>query len=248
MDIINTWQGKTINLNTTTVYRILQAENGGDALALYTFYCATATRQGKQPMKALDSFCRKGLHWGRDRFEAAYKTLSNLKVVEKCRKRNPDGTLKSAYILVHYLQNEAVQSQVNLLSEKPQVDLPTSGKTATNTEDKKINTEDKKLNSATSMVAGVDVNSFIPLFEEINPSWKLLFSNKTQRAALERLAKEHGESKLKTMLERLPAIVSRPYAPRVTTPLQLEQKLGELMLFAKQAQTTKGGVLDARTR
>lgn len=113
---------------------------------------------------------------------------------------------------------------------------------------KKNSNKIKNHNLATSLVAGVDVNSLIPLFEEINPSWKLLFSNKTQRAALERLAKEHGESKLKTMLERLPAIVSRPYAPRVTTPLQLEQKMGELMLFARQAQTTKGGVLDARTR
>lgn len=93
------------------------------------------------------------------------------------------------------------------------------------------------------------INHLISLFKEVNPSYKNFFANTTQRAALERMVKEHGLEKVTGLLEGLPEIVNRPYAPKITTPIQLEQRLGELMIFISQEQSKKrGGVVDARTK
>lgn len=86
-----------------------------------------------------------------------------------------------------------------------------------------------------------EVNHLIKLFEPINPSYKTLFGNNTQRKALERLLKEHGTEKVESMVKSLPEVITKPYAPRVTTPLKLEQKLGELVVFASQERSKDGG-------
>jgi len=86
-----------------------------------------------------------------------------------------------------------------------------------------------------------EVNRLIKLFEPINPSYKTLFGNKTQRTALERLLKEHGIEKVESMIKSLPEVIIKPYAPRVTTPLKLEQKLGELVVFVSQERGKNGG-------
>ena len=82
--------------------------------------------------------------------------------------------------------------------------------------------------------SSTEINKLIKLFEPINPSYKTLFGNNTQRKALERLLKEHGLEKVESMIKSLPEVIIKPYAPRVTTPLQLEQKLGELVIFTSQ--------------
>ena len=91
-----------------------------------------------------------------------------------------------------------------------------------------------------------EVNYLIGLFEKVNPSFKRLYANKTQRAALTRMIKEHGEERLQEIIEKLPDIVTKPYAPKITTPVQLERDFGKLIIFIKQNQTSnnlkRGGV------
>ena len=92
---------------------------------------------------------------------------------------------------------------------------------------------------ATPSVAGIGgekINKIIESFKPINPSYKNLYSNKTERAALERLVKEHGEEHIVSLIGFLPKIIVRPYAPRITTPYQLEKKMGELKVFIGQEQ------------
>lgn len=93
-------------------------------------------------------------------------------------------------------------------------------------------------------VAGKEINSLIKYFEPLNPAYKLLYNNKTQKDSLKRLADLHGVEKVIRMLEMLPDIVSQPYAPRITTPYQLENKLGDLKLFMAQRKNKKGGIAD----
>lgn len=78
------------------------------------------------------------------------------------------------------------------------------------------------------------INDLIELFKEVNPSYKRLFSNRGQRSALERMVREHGFEEIKRVIESLPAIISRPYAPQITTPYQLELKLGDLLIYMKR--------------
>ena len=87
------------------------------------------------------------------------------------------------------------------------------------------------------------IDALIDLFSEVNPTHARLFGNKTERQAMERLFKKFGEDWLAKLLKALPKIISQPYAPRITTPYQLEKKMGELKAFVEQArkkQNSKG--------
>mgnify|MGYP001575004163 CR=1 FL=1 len=100
---------------------------------------------------------------------------------------------------------------------------------------------------ATQSVAGIDINSFIKLFEDVNPSYEQLYKNKTQRSAMERLIKKWGEEKMTNTIKALKDIVIKPYAPKITTPLELERDLGKLIAFYGQEsqRIKKGGVFEA---
>ena len=89
----------------------------------------------------------------------------------------------------------------------------------------------------------ISVNAFITLFRDINPSYAILYKNKTQRDAVARLIKQYGENKLKAMIEYLPSIVYKKFAPRITTPYELEVKMGQLKQFiAQEKNDPKRGV------
>ena len=49
---------------------------------------------------------------------------------------------------------------------------------------------------------------------------------------------------MRNLISSLPSIVQRPYAPRITTPYELELKMGKLLLYLKQEENKnqKGGV------
>src|SRR3990167_754208 len=80
------------------------------------------------------------------------------------------------------------------------------------------------------------INPLIALFEPINPSFKRLYANVTQRKSLSRLLEAHGEYKLKQIIALLPESNASQYAPTITTPLALEDKLGALIVFLKKHQ------------
>jgi len=81
---------------------------------------------------------------------------------------------------------------------------------------------------------GKDVNDLISYFEPINPTFSDLFKRKNQREAIIWLVDKYGVEKTGNMIKSLPKIIGMPYAPRITTPLQLKEKLGQLIAFMKQ--------------
>jgi hypothetical protein len=89
-----------------------------------------------------------------------------------------------------------------------------------------------------------DINPLIDLFKDVNPSYERLFSNKTQRASLERLVKKFGYEKVERMIKFLPEIFGKPYAPQITTPYVLEQKLGDLVSYIQKRSEEKIPLLD----
>lgn len=78
------------------------------------------------------------------------------------------------------------------------------------------------------------IDSLINKFRDVNPSYKKLFSNKTERAAMERMVKEHGEDKVSQIIDVLPQTNQEKYAPVISTPYQLENKMGNLIAFLKR--------------
>ena len=95
----------------------------------------------------------------------------------------------------------------------------------------------------TNTASGLAVNEIIDLFKEVNPTHYKIFANKTQRAAVERLAKSMGEGRLRDIIAFLATNNSRKFAPTITTPLQLENRMGEMMAFwKKEKQSNKNTI------
>lgn len=92
--------------------------------------------------------------------------------------------------------------------------------------------------------AGKEINELIGFFEKVNPSFERLYPNKTERKALERMVKKHGREKIEYVIKKLEVTNKVPYAPTITTPYQLEKKLGNLIAFyqRKKAESEKNKI------
>lgn len=82
--------------------------------------------------------------------------------------------------------------------------------------------------------SGNEINSLIALFKEVNPSYQSLFPRLPQRKAMERMIKTHGIDKIKGVLDILPKTNKMKFAPIITTPTALEDKLGILLAFIEK--------------
>jgi hypothetical protein len=90
------------------------------------------------------------------------------------------------------------------------------------------------LTTAETSSASNEVVEIIDLFKDINPEYTEWYRNTTQRKAVKYLIEKYGFKKVSNMVTQLPEIISRKYAPRITTPHELKRDLGKLLLFIKQ--------------
>lgn len=79
------------------------------------------------------------------------------------------------------------------------------------------------------------VQEMMKIFYEINPT--LNFGNKTIRKSAQNLIDKLGEEKALASARAAVTIYGKPYAPTITTPSQLENKLSELVAFYKKTQS-----------
>lgn len=81
----------------------------------------------------------------------------------------------------------------------------------------------------------IDVQAqVISLFKEINPSYQVHFSRKSQRDAAQRLFDLHGLEKLQGVIGYIKANANERYLPVITTPCQLEEKWSALTMYAQK--------------
>lgn len=73
------------------------------------------------------------------------------------------------------------------------------------------------------------VNEVLGLFKEFNPAIK--FSNKTQRKACESILKEKGLEDAIKIVSYASKVQGERYAPSITTPLQLWDKMAQLQIY-----------------
>jgi len=104
------------------------------------------------------------------------------------------------------------------------------------------NREDKNIISkppSADLPKNNNLNFFIEFFKPVNPNYTDIYKNKTQRKALEELVEKHGVEKITRTLKILPATINQKFAPVITTPLQLKNKLGSLIAFVQRQQQAK---------
>lgn len=108
----------------------------------------------------------------------------------------------------------------------------------TNNNDNNDNNE-KNITSNTSEQSSVsnEVNKIFDIFYRINPG--INFGNTTQRKAVSWLIGKFGFDKALKYAEAALAVQGRQYAPVITTPHQLKEKLGDLNIFYKKETQSK---------
>ena len=118
--------------------------------------------------------------------------------------------------------------------QKREYSLPIMG----HTKEKKENTTKETSGSSPptkdSFLKGNDWKELIDSFSEVNPMYLEFYKNKTERAALDDIAKTIGKEKLKNTILALSGIISQPYAPRITKPSELKRDFGKLITFYNQ--------------
>lgn len=96
------------------------------------------------------------------------------------------------------------------------------------------------------VISGKEVNRFLAMFKNVNPEYDKFFSNKSQRKAMQDLIEKYKPEMMEGLLLELPTIVRKPYAPMITSPIALQKKMGDLLLFVQRNQLERGGVADGR--
>lgn len=97
---------------------------------------------------------------------------------------------------------------------------------------KEINKEEntfKETHIGNASVAGGQVNEIMDIFSKINPT--LNWGNKTIRNAAADLIRQFGLGETKSMAEAAVSIQGQSYAPTVTTPWELKEKLAKVKAF-----------------
>ena len=69
-------------------------------------------------------------------------------------------------------------------------------------------------------------------FKAINPNFERMMGHTGQLQALDRLVVKYGEEKITNCIAFLEASNKHKYAPTITTPIQLESKMGDLVAWA----------------
>ena len=74
----------------------------------------------------------------------------------------------------------------------------------------------------------------LDLFKNINPSFAQFFKNTTERAAVDRLLKLHGEEKVRKRINDVVHFLGAPFCPVIVKPTQLESKWAQFELFLRK--------------
>lgn len=146
------------------------------------------------------------------------------------------------------LENKMTPATVGTQCQRHQV--PTKNNTNTNTIHTNTNTVNrapgakqnpKALEKTTEEIApnaqadrqlGEIAQIFKIFYESVNPT--INFGNKTQRGAVEAMITRIGFEKTKRMAEYAVSIQGEKYAPTITTPYVLKEKMGELIIYFKK--------------
>src|SRR5262249_34240812 len=148
-----------------------------------------------------------------------------------------DGWLGIRNFIKHQNQNSPkIKKGIELELEKVPAMMRdfVEGKGIDTLSDTNINTNiNINTNTKTSAPVSVapGVNEFIDLFKEINPTHSQLFKRKNQRDAAEYLLQLHPiEWWADFMKGYSPLFKSDQYIPKANTPLQLQAKLGHIIV------------------
>ncbi len=84
-----------------------------------------------------------------------------------------------------------------------------------------------------------EINQVIDSFKGVNPNYMNFFKRTAERMAASDLIQSYGLSKVLETTDVLPQVITKPYAPRITSPSQLREGYAKLAAFVVQEQTRR---------
>ena len=114
------------------------------------------------------------------------------------------------------------------------VSLNNDTQVSLNNDQKKKSNKEEKQNSIS-----VEIGMVIKAFEPINPSSRLFYARRPQRDACQRLLENHSLEWLLKIIQVLPKTNVTKYAPTITSPLQLEEKMAQLVAFIQKEKANE---------
>ncbi len=93
---------EAIIIPTITAQKLFQIKGGPDALLLYTFYYYTAKWQKTNQPFATNSYCMKGLVWGKERFRRSKRILELMGLIQGVRRRDSKGLITGCYVRLSF--------------------------------------------------------------------------------------------------------------------------------------------------
>jgi len=78
------------------------------------------------------------------------------------------------------------------------------------------------------------IDELIDNFQPLNPNAYVLHEDKIEREAMKRMFKKHGYEKMLNTIQVLERLPDDKYAPLVTTPLELEKKMGKVLAYIRR--------------
>lgn len=216
-----------------TIIEVLHQQEDGkitiDSFDKYiNFYCSFDNRGTSYPSKIKQVLTDSGLLLQDDKYVWSERVLKNKKNRELMSEKRAEAGKKGGLNKAKNKQSIAIAKQ-NVAKERKGKEIKGN---------KIIEKENKEKDIATLTVAD-DLNSLIGMFKEVNPSYEKLYSNKTQRKALQDMLSTHGRDKVEWSINYAKRVYGKQYAPQITTPVQLEQKLGSLIAYAKSKEDEK---------
>ena len=176
---------------------------------------------GYMPEEYGSRYLAKKLHIAEDKLDNIILECIRLKLFE-----DHEGKIFCPKILERcddYTQRLVKQSTTNSEQTTKKVEKSSS---RIRTEEDKNKKENKNIttNVVATAVAETGLNPIINLFKGVNPDFDTLFENITERKALQSLIDKYSREKIQNLLQQLPEIVAKPYAPIITKPKELQSK------------------------
>jgi len=119
-------------------------------------------------------------------------------------------------------------------------------KGVSSTDERRVSSTDEQSENTVRKNIKKNTDELINLFQEINPSYRLLFSRPPQRAAAERLLKLHPLDWWTRFMPAYLEAMNDRYCPKATTPVQMEEKIGAIEIYGrakKHEQLSKSNIV-----
>ncbi len=184
--------------------------------------------QKKQDEISLTQF-QEGTKRSRQTIVTALKNLQLVNVLRLVQRGSMKGD-GNIWAINKYVDTWKVVNTVRLVQRNKKASLTERlnlVKTARHTKETNKRNTKETVNEQSSK----DISVFIDFFKELNPTYKVMYGRPNQRQACERLLKLRTVEEWGTVIKFIVARRSDRFCPRISTPIQLESKYGDLETY-----------------